>query len=404
MSNSIQKAPINKGMVILNMVILITVAIFASDAYLPSLPAIADSFHAGSRAAKLTISLYLLGLGIAPLWYGPLSEKYGRRKILLFGISIALVGSLICTLSESITWIIIGRFIQGFGIASGMSLSRTIGSDLFRGKQLAKVGSIIGMIIGVVPAMAPIAGGYMQHAFGWRSNFILIFCLIIFAGLWVLLSLPETNAKLQKNAMQLKGILSNYASLFKTPAFIIHPLLCGVAFAGCMTYLTISPFLFQNILGLSPIQYGWLAFAVGGGIIVGSFANSLLVKRVASGNLLIFSAWLMLAIGLFMLTSGYLGYLNVTVVMIPIFFFMIAIQFVFANSFSIGMAYASKKGGLAAAVFSSVQIGSAALASAIASMVTVHNQIFLAYALLTLGCIAIGLVFWQRHSLYPDES
>ena len=98
------------------------------------------------------------------------------------------------------------------------------------------------------------------------------------------------------------------------------------------------------------------------------------------------------------------GYLNVTVVMVPIFFFMIAIQFVFANSFSIGMAYASKKGGLAAAVFSSVQIGSAALASAIASMVTVHNQIFLAYALLTLGCIAIGLVFWQRHSLYPDES
>jgi Bcr/CflA subfamily drug resistance transporter len=370
------KLSLENKLIIAGLLVFFSVGVFFSDSYLPSLPSITESLGATHQAVKLTISFYLLGLGLAPLVFGPLSDHYGRKKILLSGLIIAFLGSLLCVLAPNIHVLIVGRFIQGSGAAAASSLGRIIMSDIFKGKTLAKVGSLMGMLIGIVPAMAPVLGGYVQHIFNWRGNFALMLVITFVAILYLLLFIPETNKALTPGRIRFLQLNKNYWELLKNRKFMTNAMSATLAFGGVIVYLTISPFIFQNVIGLTPIQYGWLAFVIGAAIILGAFNNSWLLKFFESQQLILAAAFVMLSASALLLLLGLLGHTTVTAIMLPIFFYAISTQMVFGNSFSLAM-HATSPGrlGYAGALYATVMMAGSAVISALAALVHVRNQV-----------------------------
>lgn len=387
--------PINRDqrIVLISMIALVAVAVFASDLYLPSMPAMARALHASHRAVKMTISIYLFGLGCSPLIFGPLSERHGRRYILLVGLVVALVGSLICALSYSIHLLILGRFIQAAGVASGLTLGRSMARDVFQGARLSQIGSYMGMMFGLIPAIAPTIGGYVQEAYGWRANFEILLLLIIAVFVWVLFVVPETNKNRSAHATRPKILLKTYWSLISQKGFIVYPIIACFSMSCFMIYLTISPFLFQNILGYTPVQFGWLAVVIGAGIISGSFCNSRLVKFVPGAKILMLAGIVMFVASIFMLLFGLYGVINFYVIMLPMFGIAVGSQLAFPNAFSGGMSKITVAVGFASALFTSIQMGSSSLANTIASMLHVRDQVPLAIMLSSVSLLLAVTVY-----------
>ncbi|MCP4473120.1 MAG: multidrug effflux MFS transporter [Gammaproteobacteria bacterium] len=146
----------------------------AADLYLPSLPAISTSLAVSINSVQWSVSAYMWGFALSQLIYGPLSDGIGRKKPLLFGMSLALLGSIICLSAQSIDWLIIGRFTQGIGAGSGVILTRVIMRDIYSGSQLAKFGSYLSVAGVPIMAGAPLMGGIIEHILGWRANFVLL--------------------------------------------------------------------------------------------------------------------------------------------------------------------------------------------------------------------------------------
>ncbi len=389
--------------VFVSMFMLFLVSVFASDSYLPSMPFMAKALGASHNAVRLTISMYLLGLGLAPLILGPLSDQHGRKKVLVWGMLIALGGSIICAQAENITVLIIGRFIQGAGVAAGMSLSRTMLSDVFHGKHLARVASYLGVLLGIIPAMAPTVGGYVQVAFGWRGNFVLLMILIGLMLAWVKFLLPETIRKTSPKASHPKVVLHRYGTLLMNKRFILFPILSLLVFSVYMVYLTISPFLYQVVIGLSPIQYGWLAFAVGAAVIIGSLINTRLVRKFRAETILTMAAGIMLVAALSLVIFGLFGILNIAVLLVPMMLFIIGGQLNFSNAFSTAMLTITIAGGAATALYTTVQMVGSSVASSFAAMVHVRNQEPMALIILLLTLCYGAIVIWLVRPMLSRE-
>ncbi|MBY0544151.1 MAG: MFS transporter, partial [Gammaproteobacteria bacterium] len=193
---------------------------FSSDNFLPSLPYIAIGLHTSNALAKLSIGLYLLGLCVSTLIYGPLSDYYGRRPIVLIGYAIFIVGCVMVATTHSVTQLLIGRVVQACGIGAGTALFRTIMRDVFTGKQLAKAGSYLGMIFAIVPPLAPITGGYIQEYIGWRANFILLLILALIITPIIALMLPETLQAANRRARSIKEVFKAYLELLTHREFL----------------------------------------------------------------------------------------------------------------------------------------------------------------------------------------
>jgi len=261
----------------------------------------------------------------------------------------------------------------------------------------------MGMIFGIVPAIAPTIGGYIQEAFGWRANFELLLLLIATVFAWVLFIVPETSKTRSRHATRPKILIKTYWSLISHKRFIVYPIIAGLSFSCFMVYLTISPFLFQDVLGYTPVQFGWLAMIISAGIITGSFCNSRLVKHLEGTTILLLSSMMMFAASMVMLLFGLLGVLNIYSVMIPMFVVSAGTQLTFSNAFSGGMAKITVAAGFASALFTSIQMGGSSIANSIASLMHVRNQIPLA-AMLSIICLSFFVLTYfgvKRKSTTP---
>ena len=164
----------------------------STDMYLPSLPAIGAAFGASTSKAQLSLSLFLAGFAVGQIIYGPLSDRRGRKPVLLGGLFIFLIASFASAFSTSIEFLIIARFFQALGASGPIVLARAIVRDLYEGSQAGRELSRMGTIMGIVPAAAPILGGFLEAGFGWRSNFIVMVLVGAALGLTIIFRLPET--------------------------------------------------------------------------------------------------------------------------------------------------------------------------------------------------------------------
>lgn len=394
MQSATAQTSISERLIMVLAVIFASVGPFASDSYLPSLPAMTHVFHTSVNTMQLTVTLFMLGFCLSQLIYGPLSDRLGRRTTMLIGLGICIAASIICSITTSATALIIARLIQGSGVGVTNALYRAIMRDTFTGERMSQVASLIGIVFALMPALAPIIGGYIEISMGWRANFIFLALLVISIWLIVWRWLPETNKNFDPSATQIKNVMKNYFALLTNRAFISHAALASLGVAGIVAYITVSPFLFQNTLGLSPVQYGWLAIYIMFGTILGMFLNSILVTKLGVKKMLLTGIMIMLTSGTVMFAIGYAGFMNVLVIMIPILFFTMGICFVFANAMTNAFHPFPHIAGSAGAMYGCLQGLGAFLSSLLLAGIHETNQLPLAAVYIFLGATSAVIYYF----------
>jgi DHA1 family bicyclomycin/chloramphenicol resistance-like MFS transporter len=250
------------------------------DMYLPSWPDMARLLEATPSQVQLTMSVYLVGFGLAQLIYGPLSDRHGRKPVLLAAIVLFVLASIICTVAPSIELLIVARFVQAIGGAGMMVLPRAIVRDLYEGVYVAREMSRMAAVMALTPVAAPLLGGVLQTAFGWRSNFVCltVFGLISAAMVWTLM--PESLRSRAPEPISISAMTRVFGEFLRNQYFVAHLALGMCAFIGLFAWLSASGFVMQDVYGLSPLGFG-LAFAVGScGYLIGTFLASHLVTRI----------------------------------------------------------------------------------------------------------------------------
>ncbi len=357
------------------LIAIVTVGQFATDVFLPSLPHITSEFMASRNLVQATISLYLISFGLSQLLYGPLSDRFGRRPVILLGIAIFLVGSLVCALAAGIDSLLLGRLIQGFGMGIGPSITRAIMRDSLDDKELVRAGALIGIAASVSPAIAPMFGGFLQHWIGWRASFgfLLIYASAIFVLVYLLL--PETNLNLNRNATKIKHATKSFLSLLGDYRFTCHALIALLLASSFITYNTAAPFLFQDQMGYSAVKYGCMAIYIAVGFFIGSTISRYAIKRISNNACILLGMSCIFTGGFVLMVTGFLHILNQLVVMLPMLVIMIGVGTAYASA-SMGAIHPfANKAGSAASLLGCLTVLGAAFFSILISGFHVRTQL-----------------------------
>lgn len=344
------------------------VGMFASDIYVPSLPNISKELAATPEMIKLTVSFYLLGICVSPLLFGAWSDKYGRKPILLiFGI-IGLLGTLTATFSINVNMLIAARMLQGFGFGITTALSRIVLVDLFEGKNLVKVSSYISFCITFAPALAPIIGSHLDHAFGWRAIFIFIASYLCISLILITLFVPETIKEKNKHAIKIKNQLKNYGTLISSKIFMGYTTCSSIAFASTIIFFSLSPFILQHQFHLSVIQYGWFTAAITAMVLFSRIVNVPLVHYFSSIQIIILGLSVMAISSVILLFTTLCHIENLWVLMFSMMAFILGTGVIFPNASSNALSAFRHIGGTTGALYASLQTFGAFIAGIIASV------------------------------------
>lgn len=275
----------NLTLVVTILVLASSVSIMSTDMYAPSLPDLADEFNTTPTQVKLTISLNLLAFGIAQLLHGPLSDRFGRRPVLLWSLAGVVLGCMFCVISQSINQLIAARVFLGFVAAAEAVIGLAVIKDLFNEKQQMKALALLGMVIAIVPAIAPILGGYLHVAFGWESNFLVIAAMAVIAAIAVYLHLPESTEPDLK-ALNVRRVIGAYGRLLKNADFLAHTLVLGVALGLIFVFVTAAPFVLITHFDVPVHLFGYHQAAIVVAFFIGSFIASKLVDYWTADRLL----------------------------------------------------------------------------------------------------------------------
>lgn len=359
------------------------------DMYLPSFPRIAEEFSVPDPTVELSLASFFVGLALGQLFYGTATDRFGRKHPLYVGLTIYFISSIVCAVSPNIETLIAARFFQALGACGGIVIARAMVRDLFTHQESARVFSLLLLVMGVAPILAPLIGGYVALFFGWRAIFFVVAGVSLIV-LWATANfLPET--KEPNPAVKISNTFQNYWRIFKDREFLGFTLTGGFAQAGMFAYITGSPFVFIQIFGVPSEKFGWVFGTNALGLIALSQLNGRLLKTYDPNDILrkclmvtaIFCVALILA-GIFKL--GFWG------VAIPLFLFMASLGMIFPNSTAGALSKQGAMAGTASALIGSLQYGLAAISSSLVS--SLNNGTTLPVTLLIGGCgIAAFLVF-----------
>jgi len=268
---------------------------FSIDMYLPGFAGIAGEFNTGIGAVGYTLTAYLAGICFGQLVYGPLTDRYGRKTPLLAGLAIYIISSAGCALAGGIQSLIIMRLFQALGGCVGMVACRAIVRDRFPVSLVAKVFSSLMLVMGAAPIIAPILGGAVIAASGWRSIFWILTAFGVFLFILAYRLLQESKTPDPSVSLHPARVARNYFEVLKNREFLIYGLASSFLSAGLMAYISGSPGVFMKLFGLTERQFGWLYAANAFGLIAGSQLNHILLKRSTSGRISLIAAAAQLA-------------------------------------------------------------------------------------------------------------
>jgi MFS transporter, DHA1 family, multidrug resistance protein len=257
-----------------------TIGPLSIDLYVPALPEIGRAMGASDSEAQLTISVFMIGFAAGQLIYGPASDRFGRRPVVIAALAIFCAATLVCAAAPAIYPLIVARFVHGFGAAGAVVLARAVIRDLYEGTRAARELSLMAVIMGLAPIIGPVIGGGIQTVFGWRADFAFIFAAGVVAMALCWLMLPETRRADAPAPQSLGGVFASFGMIARDRRFILNIALVALSFGGLFAWISGSPFVLQDLYGLSPFDYG-IAFAVSAvGFIVGSSVAAHIVGRI----------------------------------------------------------------------------------------------------------------------------
>lgn len=252
----------------------------STDFYLPSLPEIVRVMGTDVAGAQATLSSFLFGFAAGQIVWGPLSDRVGRKPILLAGLALFALATLACAFAPSIEALTGARALQALGASGPIVLGRAMVRDLYEGPRAGKELARMGMIMGVVPAIAPVLGGVLQIAFGWRSTFLASLVFALALAVVIIAVMPETLRQRSPQPLSLPAVFRGYGVLLQNRAFRVYVALTALAYAGLFAFISGSSFVLSGIYGLTPVQYGF-SFAFG---VLGFIAGTILAQRLVGSR------------------------------------------------------------------------------------------------------------------------
>lgn len=250
------------------------------DTYLPSFHAIAQEFNVGPTAVQQTLSVYVLAMAITMLFYGTLSDTFGRRRVLLFSAVGYALTSFAAAFVTSIEGMVAVRFAQGAMAGSGMVIARAVVQDRFQGADAQRMMSMVMFFFGLAPAIAPVFGGWLQAHGGWRASFFFLAAFGVLLSLLCWRALPETLPTTKRVPLKMSVIAGNYLTALRNKQFRLMVLGLGLMAAGTAIYISSAAEFIMGILKLSETSFGWLFIPLIGGSMVGSAISGVLAKRI----------------------------------------------------------------------------------------------------------------------------
>jgi DHA1 family bicyclomycin/chloramphenicol resistance-like MFS transporter len=363
---------------------------FSIDMYLPGFPAIAEDLGTSVDRVSYSLSSFFIGVCIGQIICGPLLDRYGRKAPLYAGLFIYLAATIGCAFAPTVEVLIGLRFLQALGGCVGMVAPRAVVRDSFPVEENAQVFSLLVLVLGVSPIIAPTAGSYFIAGFGWPSVFIVLTVVAALILLAVFLYLPETKAPDPGFSLRPGPIISSYARVMKQPQFFTYALSGAISSASLFAYISGSPSLFMERYGVTEQQYGWIFALIAAGLITSSQVNSVLLRRYKSEQILPVSMVIQTLLGISLLVLSRTGTLELYSTISLIFLFLCCQGFAFPNSSALSMAPFTREAGSASALMGALQMGFGALASALVGYL--YNATTLPMTGVMAGCVVISLL------------
>ena len=351
---------------------LTAIGALSIDMFLPGLPEIKNDFHTTTSNAQLTLSLFMIGLALGNLFAGPISDATGRKKPLWISMFIYTLASLGIVFVTNIEVMIALRFIQGVTGGAASVISRAIASDMYKGKELTKFLSLLMLVNGVAPVIAPAIGGIILSFAVWRMVFIILTVFGILMVIGSLTKVPESLQEDEKDSNGIKEMFKNFKHLLATPKFVLPMLIQGFSFIMLFTYISASPFIIQKIYGMSALQFSIMFAAIGITLIISSQLVGILVDRIERRQLLKIVTYIQV-LGVVIVAMTLLNHLSFWILVIGFIVLVAPVTAVASLGFSIAMDESTKGRGSASSLLGLVQFLLGGLMSSLVNVMGEHN-------------------------------
>ncbi|QLK60380.1 Bcr/CflA family efflux MFS transporter [Enterobacteriaceae bacterium Kacie_13] len=361
-----------------------------TDLYLPALPELAGELNTSTASAQLSLTAGLLGLGFGQLIFGPLSDRYGRIRPLLWSLALLLAASVWCAVAPDIHQLIVARLLQGIAGAGGAVLSRAVARDLYNGHELTRFFALLMLVNGLAPIIAPVLGGAMLSWMNWRGIFgvLAVISIMLFAS--AALKLHETLPSERRSQGGIFSMFGSVFSLLKHRPFMGLCLTQGFVMAGMFAYIGASPFVLQQIYHLSPQMFS-LCFAINGiGLVISAQVSTRFSRRYGEMALVKTGLCIAAVASLALVIAASLG-APLIMLLVPLFFSVMVIGIVSPNAGSLAMQSQGKNAGSASALLGVCMFALGALAVPVTGF---GSMPALSMALTMLGCYAIAILLF----------
>lgn len=358
------------------------------DMYLPALPALARGLGSDAGGVQLTLSSFFVGLSLGQLAYGPLADRVGRRRPLLAGIALFVVASIGCAMAGSLASLIAWRGLQAAGACAGMVISRAVVRDLHGPEDAARVLSLLMLVMGLAPILAPLAGGWVLEHAGWRAIF---WVLVLFGvaclgavALWLPETRPATHAHPSSAAAR-----GTWHSLLRDRRFLRPTLGGALAQAGMFAYISASPFVFIEVYGVPAGAYGWLFGSNAVGLIAASQWNRRLLARHTTEEVLAWAHAVNAACGVLLALIAWSGVGGLPLLLVPLFGYIASLGLTFPNAAAGSMAAFPRQAATASSLFGTIQFALAAVTGTLAGRLHDGTAVPMAATIAVCGVAAV---------------
>ncbi len=391
-----------RNLIVIVLGTLTAIGPFSIDMYLPGFPAIARALNTDIAHVGLTLTSYFIGISLGQLGYGPALDRFGRKKPVLFGLSVYIAAALGCALSPSIQSLVVMRFFLAVGCCVGIVAASSMIRDLFSGKEVARALSTMMTVFGIAPIIAPTIGGYVVSALGWRY----IFGVLAAIGLLVLVAvvgvIRDTRGPDRSVSLHPSKVVLGYLAVFRARQFLMFAATAMAGTGGLFSYIAGSPFVFINLFGLSATQYGWVFGTNALLFVIGSQANRVALKRYESARVLVAVTATECALTLVLAGGSLLGFLPPRAFLVLVASYMFCHAFLGPNAGALALLPFSRNVGSASASYTSMLMLAGALASGL--LTYFHNGTRIPMAAMMAACACLSFVLALTGSIFLRRS
>jgi len=381
---------------------------FSIDMYLPGFPAIAKALHTTTAEVARSLSSFFIGLAFGQLLYGPLMDRFGRKKPLYFGLALYIVVSVGCFSATSINTLIMLRFMQAIGACAAGVAAMAMVRDIFPVKDNAKVFALLVLVLGASPMIAPTVGSYLTAAFGWQSVFIMLLSIAALMLIAVIFALPESYKPDTSYSLKPLPIIKSFLSVLTIPQFYTYAITSSLAFAGLFAYVAGSPAVFMEYFHVNGKVYGWIFAFLSIAFIGSSQLNNVLLKYFRSERIVIVALIGQAIVAVFYLIESYNGWFGLSGTLAMIFLILCGVGIINPNASALSLAPFSKNAGTASSLMGAMQLGIGAFATYSVSLFTTISPFSMAVIISISSIIALCILLVGRRfiveEIEPDAS